>query len=309
MTTATADLSVTQQPSPRKRRTRRFLLRVVKLSAIIYLVLCVLTYCCQDWLMFPAHAYQGTPQAKIRLERDSEQVQLTTAHGDSVVAIFGRALLPDGSPHPDAAHRPTLLYFYGNGGAIAWSMNEFDHFRRLGANVLVPDLVGFGMSSGKPSEANLYATADAAYDYLLQRRDIDPGKIVTVGWSMGGAIAIDLAARRPVAGVATFNAFTSMPEMAHLLLPWLPAGTLCKYDFANERKMATIRVPAFICNGMRDTLVPPTMSDRLARAAQGPVTRVTIDTADHNTIFVAKPLDLFAALQKFVDQVDAPIPR
>ena len=46
------------------------------------------------------------------------------------------------------------------------------------------------------------------------------------------------------------------------------------------------------------------MSDRLARAAKGPVTRLTIDTADHNTIFIAKPKELFQALGKFVDQVD-----
>jgi fermentation-respiration switch protein FrsA (DUF1100 family) len=309
-----------QQPPPppierrrrRAARVRRALWRLVRIAICVYLGLCLLTYLCQDWMIFPAHAYQGTPQAQIRPERDTEELQLMTSHGDRVAAIFGEALLPDGSPDPDAAHRPSLLYFYGNGGAIAWSMGEFDRFRRLGANVLIPDLVGFGMSGGKPSEASLYATADAAYDYLTHRDGIDASKIVPVGWSLGGAVAIDLASRRRVAGVATFNAFTSLPEMAHLLLPGLPAGTLCKYEFANERKIAGIRVPAFICNGLRDTLVPPTMSDRLARAAAGPVTRLTIDTADHNTIFIAKPRDLFAALQKFVNEVDqmasAPLP-
>jgi fermentation-respiration switch protein FrsA (DUF1100 family) len=279
------------------------LLRLIRIALIVYLSLCVLTYLCQDWLVFPAHAYQGTPQARIPAERDNEQLELTTSHGDRVAALFGAALLPDGSPDPEANHRPTIIYFYGNGGAIAWSMGEFDRFRRLGANVLLPDLVGFGMSGGKPSETNLYATADACYDYLLHRHDIDPYKIVPVGWSLGAAIAIDLASRRRVAGVAMFNAFTSMPEMAHLMLPWLPAGTLCKYDFANERKIATVHAPAFICNGLRDTLVPPTMSDRLAKAAGGRVTRLSIDTADHNTIFIAKPKDLFDAMQKFIDDV------
>jgi pimeloyl-ACP methyl ester carboxylesterase len=278
--------------------------RLIRIGVLVYLSLCLLIYFSQDWLAFPAHAYQGKSVATIRPERDNEIVHLTTSSGDKVVAIFGAALLDDGSPDPDAAHRPTILYFYGNGGAIAWSMDQFDQFRRLRANVLVPDLVGFGMSGGKPSEQNLYATADASYDYLIHRAGIDPHKIIPFGWSMGGAVAIDTASRKPVAGVATFNAFTSMPEMAHLVLPWFPSATMCKYRFENERKIAGISVPAFICNGMRDTLVPPTMSDRLAKAAKGPVTRLTIATADHNTIFIAKPKDLFAALRKFVDDVN-----
>ncbi len=253
--------------------------------------------------MFPAAAYQGKPEARIRPERDSEVLHLTTADGDSVVVIFGKALLKDGSPDPDANHQPTIIYFYGNGGAIAWSMQEFDQFRRLDANVIIPDFVGYGMSSGKPSEKTFYATADAVYDYITHRSDIDPKKIVSVGWSIGGAVAIDLASRKPVAGLATFNAFTSMREMARRTLPWIPTTLLLKHRFENEQKIAGISCPAFICNGKMDTLVPPTMSDRLAKAAKGPVVRVTIDTADHNTIFIAKPLDLFSAFQKFIDQM------
>jgi len=291
---------------PRKRRARRLALKLLRLSIIIYLILCITIYFAQNWLIFPASAYQGTPDAKIRPERDSEKLDLTTKQGDHIAALFGAALLPDGTPDPDAPHRPTIIYFYGNGGAIAWSMLEFDHFRRLGANVLVPDFVGFGMSSGKPSEMSLYATADASYDYLLQRNDIDPKKIVAVGWSLGGAVAIDLASRRPIAGLATFNAFTSIREMGRILLPWFPTTPLLKYRFENEKKISTIHCPTFICNGLKDTLVPPVMSDRLGRAAGGPVTRLTIPTADHNSIFTAEPKDLYSSMQIFVDQIANP---
>jgi hypothetical protein len=260
-------------------------------------------YFAQNWLVFPAARFQGTPDAVIHPEPDSERLDLLTAQGDHVAGIFGRALLPDGSLDPHADQRPTILYFYGNGGAIAWSMIEFDRFRRLDANVLIPDFVGFGMSTGKPSEITLYATADASYDYLIHRRDIDPKKIIAMGWSLGGAVAIDLASRRSIAGLATFNAFTRLSAMARLLLPWFPTTPLLKYRFDNETKIATISCPVFICNGLKDTLVPATMADALGKAAKGPVTRVTIKTADHNTIFIAEPKDLFSALKIFVDQI------
>jgi fermentation-respiration switch protein FrsA (DUF1100 family) len=287
----------------RKRRARRLALRVLRIAVIVYLVLCVLLYFVQDWLVFPAAKSQGTADAKIRPERDSAQLDLRTVQGDHVAALFGKALLPDGSPDPQADSRPTILYFYGNGGAIAWSMIEFDRFRRLDANVLIPDFVGFGMSSGKPSEVNLYATADAAYDYLIHRNDIDPKKIVPMGWSIGGAVAIDLASRKPVAGLATFNAFTTMPAVARLLLPWFPTSLFLKYQFDNATKIAGIGCPILICNGLKDTLVPATMADELARLAKGPVTRVTVKSADHNTIFSAQPKDLFSSLQIFVNQI------
>jgi uncharacterized protein len=292
--------------SLRKRRARRVAFHLLRIVGVVYLLVCAGLYFGQDWLVFPASAYQGSPDAVIHPEPDNEKLDLRTPAGDHVAALFGHALLPDGSPDPQAAARPTIIYFYGNGGAIKWSMVEFDHFRRLDANVLIPDFVGYGMSTGKPSEKNLYATADAAYNYLLQRSDIDPKKIIPMGWSLGGAVAIDLASRKPVAALATFNAFTNMRAMGRIMFPFVPTSLFLKYRFDNDQKIATITCPALICNGMKDTLVPPTMSDKLGKLAKGPVTRVTIKSANHNTIFIAEPKDLFSALQIFVDQIANP---
>ena len=287
-----------------KNRWRRHSFRLLRIAVVVYLGISIFVYFLQDWMLFPGHASQGKQISKIIGERDTDILQLKTADGDRVVAIYGSALLPSGDPDPGAAHRPTVLYFYGNAGSVAWSMNEFDHFRRLDANVLIPDLVGYGMSGGMPSEKAFYATADCCYDYLLQRPDIDRHKIVAVGWSMGSAVAIDLATRKPIAGVAIFNAFTSLQLEARHVMPWLPTTLMVKYQFDNERKIATLSCPIFICNGMRDTLVSPKMSDSLAAAAGGPVTRLRIDAADHNTIFVAATDQPFPALGKFIDDID-----
>ena len=54
---------------------------------------------------------------------------------------------------------------------LAASKPEFDRFRRLGLNVIVPDYIGYGMSEGHPSEKGCTATADAAYDYLVSSED------------------------------------------------------------------------------------------------------------------------------------------
>jgi uncharacterized protein len=282
---------------------RRVIFKILRAAVIVYAALCVILYFAQDWMLFPGAVFQGTPAANVSPLPGCELVHLTNKTGDRITAMFGSPLLPNGKPDPDASPRPTLLYFYGNGAAVAWSLGEFQEFRRLGANVLMPDFAGYGMSSGKPSEANCYATADAAYDYLVSNRHVDPRMIVAVGWSLGSAVAIDLADRRPVGGLAVFNAFTSLRAMAHHVVPWMPTSVLLKYRFDNLDKIRRIDCPLFICNGLRDEIVPPVMSDILAAAARGRVTRVRIATADHNGIFTAERQNLFPALGEFIDKV------
>ena len=292
---------MTTEPSPAKRsRLNRIVRRVVRDGAIVYLALCGLAYFGQDWIAFPGTRFHGKPETVINFGRGIPVLQLHTATGIPIAAVFGSAKLPDGTDDPDAQHRPTVLFFYGNAGAIAWTQGEFDNFRRLGMNVLIPDLPGFGQSGGTASEKYFYAAADASWAYLMARTDVDPKKIIVVGWSMGGGIAVDLAGRKPVAALMTFNAFTTFGAMARQLLPWLPTTWLAKYQFDNLAKISSVHVPMLIVNGKLDTLVPPAMSDTLAAHAGGPVTRLTLESADHNTIFSAEPQTLWPAVATFV---------
>jgi fermentation-respiration switch protein FrsA (DUF1100 family) len=276
---------------------------LLRIAICVYVILCVIVFFAQDWLCFPGMMQQGTPETKIQYGGDAEVVHLTTANGIPIAAVFGLAKQDDGSPYPGKNDRPTILYFYGNAGAVAWSEGEFDHFRQLHCNVLIPDLAGFGASGGKPSEANFDATADAAWNYLQTRPDIDRKKIIAVGWSMGAGVAVDLASRKPVIGLATFNAFTSLTAMARRQMPYLPTTLMLKNHFNNQQKIAWIHCPMLICNGQLDQLVPPQMSDDLATHAGGPVTRVVIPEADHNTIFTANPEMVWEAMGELVQRV------
>ena len=280
------------------RSWRRRLVRLLRVAVLVYAGLCVAAYAGQDWLMYPAARGRHDPPRPWRLGPGTDRVDLTTADGTPVAAAFARAADAQGRPLADWHGRPTVLYFYGNGGSVQTSWDQLDHFRRLGANVMIPDLPGYGASGGRPGEAAFDAAADAAYDDLCHR--VDPEKVVVVGWSLGGGLAVDLASRRPVAGLALFNAFTSMPEMAGHLLPWLPARYLCRAKFDNAVKISSVHCPTLVCNGLMDTLVPASMSDRLATRAGGPVTRLRVATADHNSIFDAEPDVVWAAMGRLV---------
>jgi fermentation-respiration switch protein FrsA (DUF1100 family) len=274
--------------------------RLFRSVAVAYLLVVILLYFNQGWLIFPGRATQGQAYAQVEPPPGTELVSLRTASGVRIVALFGKALGPDGSLLPDSAHRPTMLFFYGNGTWLSGAVPQFQKFRRLGANVLIPEYVGYGMSGGTAGEKGCYATADAAYDYLLTRKDVSAGKIVAAGGSLGGAVAIDLAFRKPVAGLATFSTFTSMGEMAARNYPFVPVKLLLRHRFESERKMARARCPVLIGHGTEDALVPYAMADRLAAAAPGPVTRLRVEGAGHNDFFSTGGNTVLEAFRRFM---------
>jgi alpha-beta hydrolase superfamily lysophospholipase len=123
--------------------------------------------------------------------------------------------------NPDA---PTVLYLHGARWNLTGSVTRVERWRKLGFNVLAIDYRGFGRSSDVvPSESLAYEDAEAAWDYLAR---IAPGKTrFIVGHSLGGAIATELAVRRPDAsGLVLEATFTSVKDMiantTWSFLPW-----------------------------------------------------------------------------------------
>jgi pimeloyl-ACP methyl ester carboxylesterase len=275
--------------------------RLLRSFVLVYLGVMGILYFIQTSIIFPGAQTQGQAFAVVYPPTGTELVHLKSVSGEQIVALFGPALDADGRPHPDAAHRPSLIYFYGNGMCLRDTLYDIDRFRRLGLNVLAPDYVGYGMSSGRPSERGCYETADACYDYLIARKDIDESKVVAGGWSLGGAVAIDLAARRPIARLAIFSSFTSMRDMARRSFPFLPVSLLLRHRFESDRKLPEVRCPILIGHGQADTLVPAGMSDRLASVARTEVTRLNIEGADHNDFFATGGSNIFEALEQFLD--------
>lgn len=299
-------MSQTQPPitppiSPiRKSRLRRWTVRLLRVAIIGYLAACVVVYLIQNWIIFPGAYFHSRETAIVQAEPGREIFTLRAPDGHRVVATFGMALDTDGQPRADAAHCPTMLFFYGNGDCMKTSLGIIDSFRRMGCNVLCAEYVGYPMSGGKPSEAGMYATANAAWAYLQTRRDVDPHQIIVVGRSLGCAAAIDLASREPAEGLVTFSAFTSMDEMARKVLPMFPTGLFLKCHLRNDAKIGRVRCPIFMAHGTKDEFVPYSMMGRLAAGAKVPVTVYPIQGADHNNVFLIGGGEVLDKLDQFV---------
>lgn len=281
-------------------RPRRWISLVLIAVLIAYVLLTLIGYFMQESIIFPGAAGQGQADTRIRPGPDEELLTLHARDGVPIAALFGKALQSNGQPLPEASQRPTVIYFYGNGACLAYSTDVFDHLRRIGVNVIIPDFEGYGMSGGKPSEAGCYAAADTVYDYLLTRHDIDAKQIIPMGWSLGAAVAVDLASRRPADPLILISPFTSLHAMGRRFFPWLPTSLILNYRFDNLTKISAISCPILMAHGMEDDLIPPLMSDRLAAAAKGQVTRYPIVGAGHNDVFDTGGEPLWDAIAHFI---------
>ncbi|MHC5544126.1 alpha/beta hydrolase, partial [Singulisphaera rosea] len=127
---------------------------------------------------------------------------------------------------------------------------------------------------------------------------------VAAGWSLGGALASDLASREKIAGLIAFSTFTSMGDMARANFPFLPASLLLRHRFDNLSKIPNIHCPMLIGHGRRDELIPYAMFERLTSAAKAPTMRFTVEGAGHNDFFAVGGEKVLRAIRSFLDQID-----
>jgi alpha-beta hydrolase superfamily lysophospholipase len=194
-------------------------------------------------------------------------------------------------PQRDAARAPTVLYLHGARWNLNGSVFRMSRWIDLGFNVLAVDYRGFGRSTELlPSEDTAYEDARAALAEL-KRRQPDPARRFIYGHSLGGALAVDLAAgplKEPgneIGGIVIEATFTSIPAIVReTKWGWVPGiGLAVTQTFDSASKIGRVDAPLLIIHGTADNIVPHTMADELyAAAASRDKQLVKIDGATHS---------------------------
>jgi alpha-beta hydrolase superfamily lysophospholipase len=213
------------------------------------------------------------------------------------------------------AEAPTVLFLHGARRNLHGSQHRIERLAELGLNVLAIDYRGFGRSTPLlPSEATALEDARAAFDEL-QRRQPDPRRRFLYGYSLGGALAIALAAERDgFAGVIVESSFTSITELVRASRwGWLPfVGVAVTQEFDSRSRIGRVNEPLLLVHGTADGVIPHTMSDELLAAATGvqPERKrlVKIEGANHRGApFVDRSI-FDGALREFVGLAQQPGP-
>lgn len=228
----------------------------------------------------------------------AEDVRFPTEDGVTLHGLWCRA-----ADAPDGPDRRVLLWFHGNAGNLADRLDMAAFLSRLPAAIFIVDYRGYGLSGGKPSEKGLYLDARAAWDHLTLERNVEPGRIILFGKSLGGAVAVDLATRVRPAGLIVQSSFTSVPDMAAVAMPIVPRF-LVRTKMDSLRKIREVRCPKLFIHGPADEVVPFAMGRRLFEAAPEPKAFHEVPGAGHNETWLVGGEAYLRRLQEFIDSLD-----
>src|SRR6202162_2084723 len=196
---------------------------------------------------------------------------------------------------------PAVLYLHGARWSLTGQVFRLEQLREFGFSVLAIDYRGFGKSDGEqPSEKNVYEVPRVAWDWLVARQP-DPAKRFIYGHSLGGAVAVELAAELsgvtstaagqrsaesvPAAmrasGLIIESTFTTFADMAREVT-WVPVGALLSQKFDSMSKMAKVGIPVLVVHGVGDRFVPSRFSQALYDAATGKKKLLLVEGGGHN---------------------------
>jgi fermentation-respiration switch protein FrsA (DUF1100 family) len=276
---ATATNAPTRHARPRWWRWLRNLV-------VIYLGILVLLLALERWFIYhpvtAAEDWAEPPDPRI------QDVVLPLPTGERVHAWW--------LPVPGATG--AVLYSHGNAGNLSFrGRGVLRWATELKCSVLIYDYPGFGRSTGKATEQTCYAAGQAAWDWLTREQKIAPGKILLYGASLGGAMAIELARQHECRAVVLAKAFTSIPDMAQEMFPWLPGRYLVRHGYDNLAKLPQVHRPVFLAHGTGDRVVPYAHGERLFAVANEPKEFLRLGGDDHNT---SLPDEFFVRLRRFL---------
>ncbi len=267
----------------------------VRLAAFVLFVL-LLTYFMLSRFIDRV-VFQPSPGIDLRISDlgiEGEEVRLDS-DGVNIHGFY----LPTARPLVNAR---AILFLHGNAGNASHRLPNAAELARLGTDVLLIDYRGYGMSEGTPSESGAYADARAGLAHLIEDRGIPEQRIILFGRSVGGAIAVDLARNRDLAGVILESTFTSIADVARGMIG-APLAQLMRGRFDSASKIGQIRAPLLFFHGDQDRIIDYALGRRLFELAPEPKQFETISSAGHNDTVEVGARPYFARIAQFMDEV------
>lgn len=243
------------------------MVRTIVTLALVAAALVALIWVMQRQLIYlPAQNLPSPPAP-------GEEVSFSTDDGLELGAWF---------VSPPTTPSGTVIVFNGNAGNRSNRFSLAVALAGEGYAVLLVDYRGYGGNPGSPTEAGLASDARAALDYLRSRPDVDRGRIIYFGESLGAAVATGLATEEPPSALILRSPFPSLVDVGRIHYPFLPVSLLLRDRFPLADQISEVTAPIMVILGTEDNIVPPDLSRSVFEAASEPKTLLTIEGVGHN---------------------------
>ncbi len=259
---------------------KKLIRSVILITALVYLGVLLYAYFAAERIIF-----QPQPSSY----RDTDQIiKLESAPGVLISAVYFH--------NPNASY--TVLSSHGNAEDIGLLLPVLRTIQSDGFSVFAYDYRGYGTSTGTPSEENVYRDIDAAYEYLVEDLKVAPDHIIALGRSLGGAVAVDLARRKPVGGLILESSFTTAFQV-------LTRIRIFPIDrFQSISKIKQVHCPILVIHGRRDEVIPFWHGEKLFEQANEPKLSLWVEGAGHNDLFEVAGRRYRQALADFVGLIE-----
>lgn len=163
-----------------------------------------------------------------------------------------------------------IIFFHGTIGNITYELRAIGFLHSLGASLLVVDYPGYGKSEGRPDQMGCYIAADVAWDFVSKEKGFTDKDIILYGRSLGSAVATYLAAKWNCGGLVFQSGFTSIPDMAARMYPYLPVRIFCHTKLNALKLISHCKCPVLVLHSKSDEFIPIKHAKRIYLRAPSP---------------------------------------
>jgi uncharacterized protein len=249
------------------------LLRLFKITVIVYLLLGIALYFLQDFILFHPVSLKGNHQYEFPGKYKEINIPVDSASNLNIIQFYST----------DTITRGVVLYFHGNKKNISWYAKYTPYFTKHGYDVWMIDYPGFGKSTGNFNERILYDWASLVYQFAAEKFSTD--SIIIYGKSMGTGIASQLASVKPCKKLILETPYYSFPSLISSYLPIYPVDLMIHYKIPTWQYLQKIKVPVSIFQGTADWTVPLRNAKKLNPFLKNTDEFITIEGGSHNDLF------------------------
>lgn len=244
-----------------------------KILGIIYILGGVALYFLQDLILFHPVSLKKEHQYNFPEKHQEINLPLSERSNLNIVQFLST----------DSVTKGVVLYFHGNKKNISWYAKYAPNFTRHGYEVWIIDYPGFGKSTGKFNEQNLYDWSGHMYKFARSKFTAD--SIIIYGKSMGTGIAAHLASVQPCKKLILETPYHDYPSVIKHYLPIYPVDWMIHYKIPTWRYIKNVQAPITIFQGTDDRIITHSNAARLKMYLKPGDEFITIDGGEHNDLF------------------------
>ena len=246
----------------------KIFIKIVKIVAGIYLLICSLLYLFQEKIIFLPEKLDKNYSFKFN--QVFEELNLHSRDGKLINGLLFKTLHSKG----------LVFYLHGNAGSLKSWGEVAETYIALDYDVFIPDYRSYGKSEGNiNNQSQLFDDNQMMYNELKKRYNED--KIIVLGYSIGTGLAAQLASVNHPKLLILQAPYYNLSDLMKHRFPLIPTFLL-RYPLQTNDYLKNCKMPVVIFHGNEDEIIYYGSSLKLSKQFKKGDTLITLDGQGHN---------------------------